>query len=312
MAGILDGVDQRTNLVGRNRMELLLFRLRTKQRFGINVFKVQEVIKCPHLTSIPHSHRVVRGVATMRSKNICVIDLGAAIGGLAVADPRECFVIVSEYNSLVQGFLVNGVDRIINIAWEEIHAPPSGTGKNSYVSAVTRIDNEIVEILDVEKVLSEVVSINREITIDFDQRIPAGVSREILVADDSIVARKQIIKTLQQIGFSSTVAKDGREALNILLNYTKDGKDVSQKFAMVISDLEMPEMDGYTLATEIRKHEQLKNLHVILHTSLSGMFNQQLVMKAGADQFVPKFNPDDLARAVLLGIQNTLGKKQAA
>lgn len=312
MAGLLDGVDQRTNLVGRNRMELLLFRLRTKQRFGINVFKVQEVIKCPRLTSIPHSHRVVRGVATMRSKNICVIDLGAAIGGPALANPLDCFVIVSEYNRLVQGFLVNGVDRIINIAWDEIHAPPSGTGKNSYVSAVTRVDNEIVEILDVEKVLSEVVSIDKNITIELDNQILEGVPREILVVDDSVVARKQIIKTLQQIGFSSVATKDGREALNLLLDYTRDGKDIKQKFAMVVSDLEMPEMDGYTLATEIRKHEQLKSLHVILHTSLSGMFNQQLVMKAGADQFIPKFNPDDLARAVLLCVQDTLGKKQAA
>ena len=104
MAGILDGVNQRTQLAGHNRMELLLFRLNGRQRFGINVFKVQEVMQCPPLTQIPQSHSAVVGVANLRGKTIGIVDLSKAIGGRTTPNPREQIVIISEYNRRVQGF----------------------------------------------------------------------------------------------------------------------------------------------------------------------------------------------------------------
>ncbi|MCB1726817.1 MAG: purine-binding chemotaxis protein CheW, partial [Gammaproteobacteria bacterium] len=117
MAGVLDGVDMRTKLAGHNRLELLLFRLGGRQRFGINVFKVQEVIQCPPLTVVPQSHPVVLGIANMRGKTIAIMDLAMAIGAPALGDPRDRFVIVTEYNRKVQGFLVDSVDRIVNMNW---------------------------------------------------------------------------------------------------------------------------------------------------------------------------------------------------
>ncbi len=126
MAGILDGVDMRTQLAGHNRLELLLFRLYGKQRFGINVFKVQEVIQCPALTQIPQSHPVVRGISNMRGKTITVMDLSMAVGGPPVRDTAGKFVIITEYNRRVQGFLVGAVDRIINMNWQDILPPPRG------------------------------------------------------------------------------------------------------------------------------------------------------------------------------------------
>ncbi|HFB98968.1 MAG TPA: purine-binding chemotaxis protein CheW, partial [Bryobacterales bacterium] len=134
MAGILDGVDQRTQLVGQNRLELLLFTLGDRQRYGINVFKVQEVIHCPTLTAVPHAHPIVRGIANMRGRTIPVMDLARAIGKRPLPEGSDLFVIITEYNRSVQGFLVSAVDRIVNMNWEEILPPPKGMGKDNYLT----------------------------------------------------------------------------------------------------------------------------------------------------------------------------------
>ncbi|MBI3343954.1 MAG: chemotaxis protein CheV [Gammaproteobacteria bacterium] len=301
MAGVMEGVNQRTRLVGHNRLELLLFRLGGKQRFGINVFKIQEVMQCPPLTHIPKSHPVIRGVAHIRGKTIAVMDLGLGIGRPLLAIESGCFLIVTEYNRSTQGFLVSGVDRIINVNWESILPPPAGTGSSSYMTAVTHMDDELVEIIDVEKVLSEVSPsagvVSHEIR---DSGIPEQMAlQHVLVVDDSSVARNQITNTLSQLGIQSTVARDGREGLNILKGWAADGKPLKERVTMVITDVEMPEMDGYTFTAEIKKDPRLKDLYVLMHTSLSGVFNNAMVEKVGADKFVAKFKPDEMAQAVL-------------
>ncbi len=166
MAGVLHDVDMRTQMAGQNRLELLLFKLAGRQRFGINVFKVQEVIQCPKLTELPNSHPAVRGVANMRGKTITVMDLSQAIGGLPIQDWRDKFIVISEYNGQVLGFLVNSVERIVNMNWEDIKPPPKGTAGNSYMTAVTRIDEDLVQIIDVEKVMKEIMGGNEEINAD--------------------------------------------------------------------------------------------------------------------------------------------------
>ena len=130
MAGVLDSVNQRTQLVGQNRLELLLFRLRGRQRFGINVFKVREVLQCPNLTALPKSNHFIRGVAHIRGQTISVIDLSLAVGGPKIEDVKNSFVIIAEYNRSVQGFLVGSVERIVNMNWEAIMPPPSGSGRS--------------------------------------------------------------------------------------------------------------------------------------------------------------------------------------
>lgn len=301
MAGVMEGVNQRTRLVGHNRLELLLFRLGGKQRFGINVFKIQEVMQCPPLTHIPKSHPVIRGVAHIRGKTIAVMDLGLGIGRPLLAIESGCFLIVTEYNRSTQGFLVSGVDRIINVNWESILPPPAGTGPSSYMTAVTHMDDELVEIIDVEKVLSEVSPSAGTVSAEIrDSGIPEQMAlQHVLVVDDSSVARNQITHTLSQLGIQSTVARDGREGLNILKGWAADGKPLKERVTMVITDVEMPEMDGYTFTAEIKKDPRLKDLYVLMHTSLSGVFNNAMVEKVGADKFVAKFKPDELAQAVL-------------
>lgn len=303
MAGVLDSVNQRTQMVGQNRLELLMFRLRGQQVYGINVFKVREVLPCPRLSSLPNSGRVVRGVSHVRGETIPIIDLSMAIGLLPI--PQEnlatSFVIITEYNRKTQGFLVSGVERSMNMNWEDIVPPPKGAGKDVYLTAVTRIEEKLVEIIDVEKVLSEVSPLGEDVT---EELVTRGSEREqsslpVLVVDDSSVARKQIERCLIAIGMEVIIKNDGRQALDYLEELTQDGSKAEDHLAMMISDVEMPEMDGYTLVTRVRENPSLRDLYVMLHTSLSGVFNQAMVKKVGANDFMAKFSADELAERVM-------------
>jgi len=300
MAGLLDSVNQRTQLVGQNRLELLMFRLNGNQMYGINVFKVKEVLPCPRLSVLPHSSPVVRGVAYTRGRTISIMDLSLATGGRPLADIDTCFVIITEYNNSVQGFLVRNVDRIVNLNWEDVHSPPKGSGRDHYLTAVTEVDNRLVEILDVERILSEV---NPMATGISESLRNAGKRDEmldtVLIVDDSSVARTQIRKCCEAIGLKTVVMNDGRQALSHLQGMLEAGEKPADKYFLVISDIEMPEMDGYTLTASVKSDPRMSGLHIILHTSLSGVFNQAMVDKVGADDFLPKFNPDELAHRIL-------------
>lgn len=316
MTGILDGIDRRTQMVGENRLELLLFRLEGPQTYGINVFKVQEVIRCPHLTVLPSSHRTIRGVSHIRGKTIPVIDLSHALGNTPVSadNMNDYFVIIADYNRNIQGFLVSGVERIVNMNWIDILPPPTGAGVGTYLTAVTHIDDKLVEIIDVEKVLDEIVGLPNTVSDEVLEGTSEDelANKHVLVVDDSSVARRQIKRTLDQIGIQCTLAKDGKEALGFLLDLAEEKTAVTDDLALVISDVEMPIMDGYTLTTEIRKNEKLRDLYVILHTSLSGVFNQAMVEKVGANEFIPKFDPNELATSVLKVLEQNVVKNHAA
>lgn len=301
MSGVLDSVDQRTQLVGENRLELLLFRLTGPQIYGINVFKVREVLQCPPLTTLPKSHPVVVGVAHIRSGTISIMDMGIATGNPSVGNPRDSFVIITEYNGATQGFLVDGVERIVNMNWEEIHPPPKGTGKDHYLTAVTEVEGKMVEIIDVEKILAEVSPMSEDISEDIlasAKEYQTDEPPKVLIADDSRIARKQVIKCLEALGVEVTAMNDGKQALEHLRKMIADGVNPVEHYALMISDIEMPEMDGYTLTTAIRTDDTMNKMHIILHTSLSGVFNQNMVKKVGADDFIAKFNPDVLAGKV--------------
>lgn len=300
MSGILDSVNQRTQLVGQNRLELLLFRLNGRQRFGINVFKVREVLQCPPLTAMPKLNPLVRGVAHIRGQTISVIDLSMATRGRKIEDLTNAFIVIAEYNRSVQGFLVGAVERIINTNWDAIMPPPQGTGRASYLTAVTEVENELIEILDVEKILNEISPLNAEVSADVAEGLTTeGQENKIIfIADDSAVARNQVKKALTSLGLEIELAKNGLEALNRLKQIAEEYGDVTNRVGVLVSDIEMPEMDGYTLTAEIKNTPELQKLHVVLHTSLSGVFNQAMVQKVGADDFIAKFHPDELATAV--------------
>lgn len=300
MAGVLHSVNQRTQLVGQNRLELLLFRLSGRQIYGINVFKVKEVLQCPKLTSMPGSNSVVRGVAHVRSQTIPIMDLSLATGNAPLKDLENAFVIITEYNIKTQGFLVAGVERIVNMNWGDIHSPPKGTGREHYLTAVTNVDGQMVEIIDVEKILSEVSPMNEEISegILTEEIKQEAVNHRVLIVDDSLIARKQVSRCLEGVGVEVVALNDGRQAWNHLLEIVEGGERLQDRYTMIISDIEMPEMDGYTLTNNIRLDSRMAGFHIVLHSSLSGVFNKAMVEKVGANDFIAKFDPDILAEKV--------------
>lgn len=155
MTGSLDGVDMHTQPAGRNRLELLLFRLSADQCFGIDVFKVREVIQCPQLTPVPESHPAVLGSADTRGNTIAVMDLSQAIGGPPIEEPRSKLVIVTEYKGELQGFLVDSVDHIVSLHREQTLPSPGDEQQGIFMSAVAQVDQEAVRILDIEKLLGD-------------------------------------------------------------------------------------------------------------------------------------------------------------
>ncbi len=300
MAGILDSVDQRTQLVGENRLEILMFRLAGRQLFAINVFKVQEVLQLPRLTLMPQRHRCVCGVINLRGQTLPVIDLSQAIGMRPLVPNEKSTIIVTEYNRSVQAFLVGGVERILNLNWESILPPPGGAGRQHYLTAVTKTDDQLVEIIDVEKVLAEIVPYSAKVSGDrlADPIFERARGREVLLVDDSNVALSQLKETLSQLGLKLHTASDGLKGLQALRKWADEGHVMTDKLLMIFTDAEMPEMDGYRLTTEIRSDPRLKDLYVVLHTSLSGSFNEAMVKKVGCDNFLSKFQPDKLVDVI--------------
>ena len=290
---------------GDNRLELLLFHLGTQQQFGINVLKVKEILDCPSLTQLPNSHPSVCGIATLRGESLSIIDLSKAIGkrGQHEKENENCngSVIVTEFNRTMQGFLVERVDRIVVREWKEI-LPPSGTlGATSYMTGVTDVDGQLVQILDVENILGNVSPTDINI-VNADLDITEVVRGKVLVVDDSALARKQTAETLDAINLPYITANNGKEALALLKKCNLNESD-DERIAMVVSDIEMPEMDGYSLTENIRKEAGLENMYILLHTSLNGAINVEKAKQAGANDMLTKFIPEELMEKIVTGLQ---------
>lgn len=306
MSEILKNVDSRTNLVGQNRLEILMFQLRGRQTFAINVFKVREVLTLPKLTLMPHRSPSVIGVVYLRGRSLPVIDLSKAIGMRPLEYNDESTIIVTEYNSTVQAFLVGAVDRIINLNWEQIQPPPTGAGRHHYLTAITQLEERIVEIVDVEKVLSEIAPLSMDLpeALLKDEVLSRAAGKAVLMVDDSHTAHAQAGSIFRKLGLTVHQAMDGKEGLDKLLSMAESSDvPLTEQLLLVVTDAEMPRMDGYRLTTEIRNHPALKDLFVVLHTSLSGAFNQAMVEKVGCNRFLSKFKPEELAELVKERIQ---------
>jgi len=305
---LLNRIDQRTRLAGHNRLALLLFRLGGRQSFGVNVFKVQEVLRRPPLFQLPGLPAQFAGVSNVRGRSVPVLDLGRAIGHPERdGDPdAPGYLVVTEFNRSIQGFLVSEVERIVNIAVEDIHPPPELGINSSHLTAVTRFQERLIQVIDVESVMAEITHTRMDMTLPANVILPPGTGQQqILVVDDSRVARHQIRNVLEQLGVSATLLSDGRQALEHLLQLHASGEYPAARYSMVISDIEMPVMDGYTLTTEIRRHPGLQDLYVLLHTSLSGVFNNAMIEQVGANAFVAKYSPNELAEHVVKRLHET-------
>ena len=308
MSELLKNIDARTKLAGTNKLEILLFFLgkdtRTGRRetFGINVFKVREVMRTPPITSAPEMPAAVEGMVSLRGVLVPVIDL-AKYAGVQTETPRD-IMIVTEYNRHTQGFLVEGVDTILRLDWSQMRVPPEMlmAELGGLVTAVTELeDNRLVMMMDVEKVLAETARYDDESV--FRSVVPLDKPDALVFfADDSIVARKQIEKTLQLMNVKYVASVNGRaawEELDKMATYAESiNKSASEMISLVLTDIEMPEMDGYILTKKIKSDPRFVGVPVIMHSSLSGMSNQQLGKSVGVDEYVAKFEPQKLSEAL--------------
>ena len=309
MSDLLKNIDARTKLAGTNKLEILMFslgmdvRTQREETFGINVFKVREVMRIPDITRAPEMPASVEGMVSLRGALVPVIDLAKYIG--LETDGPPAIMIVTEYNGHTQGFLVKAVDNILRLDWSAMRVPPAmlTAELGGLVTAITELkDKRLVMMIDVEKVLAETGQFGSDEMI-FNAVKPLGKeNRTVFFADDSSVARNQIARTLDAMGVEHISAINGRQAwieLSKMATYAEDNNTPLKDFVQVIlTDVEMPEMDGYMLTRKIKEDKRFAGIPVLMHSSLSSTSNQQLGKTVGVDEYVPKFEPQKLSQTL--------------
>ncbi len=309
MSDLLKNIDARTKLAGTNKLEILMFTLghdnRTgrEETFGINVFKVREVMRIPQITRAPEMPESVEGMVSLRGALVPVIDL-AKYAGIDSDDKPE-IMIVTEYNGHTQGFLVKAVDNILRLDWSAMRVPPAMlvAQMGGLVTAITELkDGRLVMMMDVEKVLSETSRFDADDLILKSVRPLGKEDRTVFFADDSSVARHQIARTLDAMGVKYIAAINGRQAwqeLSKMADYADaTHTQVRDMVQVILTDVEMPEMDGYMLTRKIKSDKRFGGIPVLMHSSLSSSSNQQLGKAVGVDEYVPKFEPQKLAQTL--------------
>jgi two-component system, chemotaxis family, chemotaxis protein CheV len=314
MSDLFKNIEARTKLAGTNKLEILMFTLGVDKRsgrretYGINVFKVREVMRIPSITKAPDMPPSVEGMVSLRGALVPVIDLAKYIN--MQTDTVPSIMIVTEYNGHTQGFLVEAVDTILRLDWSSMKVPPEmlNAQLGGLVVAVTELpDKRLVMMMDVEKVLADTGNIDTNEAL-IKQIKPIGLSnRTVFFVDDSPVARKQISRTLDAMEVNYITAINGKKAWEELKKLA-DSADVanipvSDLIQVILTDVEMPEMDGYMLTRKIKEDQRFSNIPVLMHSSLSSSSNQQLGKAVGVDEYVPKFEPQKLSQTLtrLLG-----------
>ena len=309
MSELLKSVDARTRLAGTNKLEILLFTLGRdtesgrNEAFGINVFKVREVVRAPVITRAPDMAPAIEGMVSLRGMLIPVIDLVRYVG--LCTRTSGTLMIVTEYNGHTQGFLVEAVDTILRLDWSAMKAPPAMLSRKAdgLITSVTELaDGRLVMMMDVERVLADTTD-GASVDLAYRSICRLGVAdRTVLFADDSSIARKQIASTLDAMDVNHIATQNGREAwgaLERIANCAADaGRPVSAYLQAVLTDVEMPEMDGYMLTRKIKSDRRFSGIPVLMHSSLSGTSNQHLGESVGVDAYVSKFEPRRLAEAL--------------
>lgn len=310
MKTVQQEVDERSNLTSSNMFELLLFRLGTsaysdnRELYGINVFKVRELLEMPKITGVAGIRPPMMGVTNVRGQIVPVIDLAAAVGCKPTNGHR--ILMITEYARSTQAFAVEDVEEIVRLEWSEVLSAEGSAGGAGMVTSIARLDgnrdsSRLAQVLDVEQILRDVLPSNQP-DVELDKMgpavtLPAGT--QILAADDSQLARRLIEEGLHAMHLPFTMTKTGKEAWDMLQQIADsaiaEGKTAKDKIALVLTDLEMPEMDGFTLTRNIKNDPRFKSIPVVIHSSLTGSTNEDHVRSVGADAYVAKFVAAELA-----------------
>jgi len=306
-------MDDKTLKVGSNELELVDFRLYKKELnggiyegvYGINVAKVREIIKMPELTELPGSEDYIEGIFDLRGVVVPVVDLAKWMG-IKVPDENEAPIkkraIITEFNNILIGFIVHDAKRIRRISWADIEPAQFGVGQGkldkSKITGITRIENgEILLILDLESIVEEMGFF--EANLDADLEAIEKFSGMVLLVDDSATARRIEKDALEKMGFEVVEATNGEEGLQKLEEiYSIYGENVKDKLKLILSDVEMPKMDGYHMAAKIHADERFKDVPLIFSSSISDAFSDIRGKAVGAEGYLVKFDSNNFYQQI--------------
>ncbi|HKK55771.1 chemotaxis protein [Marinobacter sp.] len=283
--------------------KLLLFYLNDQRLFGLGTLKIREIMPYTPLARLPKSHEAVIGAMNFRGSTVPVIDMAYAVGYPAMSqqDRQHASIIVTDVQRQEIGFLVRSVSKIIETEWKEVLPPPKSLGDRAFITGLIKLDSEVIQLLDVELLLARVYPES----VDPAEVVLTDVQREtlkglnILLVDDSQVARKQLSDALDSKDVTYSVTTNGQDALDRLLQADGEGKAID----ILVSDIEMPGLDGYELTFNIRDQGSLKQPYIILHTSLNSEMSVSYATQVGADEALTKFDAEELLHAILRGAQ---------
>ncbi|SHI92206.1 two-component system, chemotaxis family, response regulator CheV [Malonomonas rubra DSM 5091] len=295
----LDEAIRRSKLSSSNQMEMLTFRLTDGQLYGINVFKIIEILECPErIDKLPQSHPAVKGVISFRGQGITVIDVSESIGMEKVDFQNElAYLVVCEYNNQLNAFLVKQPETLLTRGWDEIKKP-EGFHAPSVVAIGYADNEEMILILDIETVLVDVIGMDANLDQQFITQAAAKCAgKKVLLVDDSNSAMSLMQNTMEKLGIEHNSFNSAVKALEYL--HTQIDQNQPPRYDLIISDIEMPGMDGFTFTRNVRSLDDMTGTPIALHSSMSNPTNQQKAVEAGADEFIPKFNPEALSELVL-------------
>lgn len=305
-------IDDRVHLTQSNRFELLLFRLGTPahgskaELFGINVFKLREIVPMPAYTKPAGIRPPVMGVVNIRDQIIPVIDLPSLLG--CRAESGLNILLITEYARSVQAFAVESVDNIVRLDWSQVHTAEKAVN-GQYITSIASLNDdaqssELAMVIDVEQILYDIAPADHQLHAGKisaqAQQIKAGATA--IVAEDSRVARVMLEKAMAAMAIPARMHVTGQQAWESIEKLLKEAQDegvpVSDKIALVLTDLEMPEMDGFTLTRKIKSDPRLSGIPVVIHSSLSGSANVDHIRKVNADGYVAKFEINELSSVI--------------
>jgi two-component system chemotaxis response regulator CheV len=307
-------MDDNSLKVGSNEMELVDFRILKQEKdsvyegiYGINVSKVREIIRVPVLTELPGTPDFIEGIFDLRSVVIPVVNLAKWMG---ITPPEgienNLRVIITEFNNVLIGFIVHEAKRIRRISWRDIEPATFASGSErldgSKITGVTKIEDEnVLLILDLESVVQDLGLYEPDVdTIPHELEKFSGIA---LVLDDSVTARKIVKDALGKMGFSVVEAIDGQDGLEKLEEiYDSYGETLSDHLKLILSDVEMPRMDGFHFAAKVKEDRRFKNVPIVFNSSISDHFSEDRGMKAGGEAYLVKFDAssfyDEVARVI--------------
>ena len=299
-------MNDKTLKVGSNELELVDFRLFKKEPdgsiyegiYGINVAKVREIIKMPKLTELPGSEDYIEGIFDLRGVVVPVVDLAKWMGINVPSEdeaPIKKRVIITEFNNILIGFIVHDAKRIRRISWSDIEPASFSVGEGkldrSKITGITRIEGgEILLILDLESIVEEMGFF--ESNLEMKEEEIEKFSGIVLLVDDSPTARRIEKEALEKMGFEVIEAKNGEEGLQKLEElYALYGDKLKEKLKLILSDIEMPKMDGYHMAAKIHEDKRFSEIPLIFSSSISDAFSDVRGKEVGAEGYLVKFDP---------------------